>query len=186
MKRKVGWVKRLEPFEYVPFFGSQSSKADIAHPLRGRWWVMIQRCYYRGSTNYKAYGARGVTVCCRWFTFANYLEDVVKLPGYVESKVLGGELCLDKDYKCSNQYNPESCRWITPQDNAAYKGRPVQIGTRLYVSTSEAARQTGLCAATLDHYLNGERGLPIRQTNPMWLFPITIPKREGYVLRYLE
>jgi hypothetical protein len=63
---------------------------------------MIARCYKRSATNFKWYGARGVTVCARWRSFDNFLADMGEKP-----------TGLTLDRKDSNgNYEPRNCRWL--------------------------------------------------------------------------
>ena len=38
------------------------------------WKWMMSRCFDSWNASYPAYGGRGITVCERWLTFANFLE----------------------------------------------------------------------------------------------------------------
>ena len=49
---------------------------DTGTPEHEAWMAMRQRCENPNSTNYKNYGAKGVTVCARWSWYANFLEDM--------------------------------------------------------------------------------------------------------------
>ncbi|HZP39251.1 MAG TPA: hypothetical protein VFE48_22405 [Methylomirabilota bacterium] len=48
------------------------------HPIYRAWDNMIQRCTNPNHKDWKKYGAVGVTVCERWRTFANFLEDTIE------------------------------------------------------------------------------------------------------------
>ena len=63
------------------------------------WFKMIERCYNPKCEAYKNYGAIGITVDPRWFSFENFLEDLKELPGYHESKYGKDKYNLDKDIK---------------------------------------------------------------------------------------
>lgn len=45
-------------------------------PTYNSWRAMIYRCTYERHPYYPDYGGRGITVCDRWRTFANFLADV--------------------------------------------------------------------------------------------------------------
>ena len=44
------------------------------------WLAMLERCRNPKRASFKWYGARGITVCDRWLTFANFLEDMGERP----------------------------------------------------------------------------------------------------------
>lgn len=44
------------------------------------WRNMIRRCTDDNNKDYKNYGARGITVCERWLSFDNFLEDMGEKP----------------------------------------------------------------------------------------------------------
>lgn len=86
------------------------------------WHNMINRCYNPKSTEWKHYGACGVTVCDRWHCFLDFAHDVPSIPGYDEELFESNSLHLDKDFKQwknqSKQYGPDTCVFITPLVNA--------------------------------------------------------------------
>ena len=48
--------------------------------IYGSWGAMIQRCTNPKNSKYKYYGERGITVCDRWKSFENFLEDMGERP----------------------------------------------------------------------------------------------------------
>src|SRR5438876_10103127 len=73
------------------------------------WNNMIIRCKYPYADNYERYGGRGITVCKRWQTFANFLADMGVCP---PGKTLDR---LDN----SRGYSPANCRWATALEQGA-------------------------------------------------------------------
>lgn len=73
------------------------------HPLQSRWEGMMARCYNQNSTSYKNYGGRGITVCERWWNFANYVIDIGDIP---EGQTLDR---IDND----GDYEPSNVKWST-------------------------------------------------------------------------
>lgn len=63
-----------------------------------KWVNMLHRCYneeyHKIQPTYK-----DCTVCDRWLTLSNFVEDFEFIDGYDRERFLNGELVLDKDIK---------------------------------------------------------------------------------------
>lgn len=67
------------------------------------WSDMRGRCSNPNHRQYADYGRRGITVCDRWQTFANFEADMGQRPE---------GLSLDRRDN-SKGYGPDNCRWAT-------------------------------------------------------------------------
>ena len=93
----------------------QPNKATAEYSrLKLIWSNMLHRCYDRKSISYKSYGAKGVTVCTRWYSFANFYDDVRTLAGWDADLFVAKVITLDKDkLGTSMLYSKEYCCWLT-------------------------------------------------------------------------
>jgi len=64
---------------------------------------MHKRCNSDDERARKVYKDKGITVCDRWFTFENFIEDMKECPI---------DKYLDR-IDSSKGYCPENCRWVT-------------------------------------------------------------------------
>lgn len=105
-----------------------SSPQDRHGHFRSPTWYshkgMLYRCQDPGSNQYANYQARGITVCERWQTFANFLEDMGERP---DGKTLDR---IDND----KGYSKENCRWATLQEQGRNTRR-----SKLTLETATAA-----------------------------------------------
>jgi hypothetical protein len=76
-------------------------------PTYNTWRAMLDRCRRETSKDYCRYGARGVSVCDRWMTFANFLADMGERPAGKS---------LDRWPNGNGNYEPGNCRWATPRE----------------------------------------------------------------------
>ena len=116
-----------------------------ANPTFLSWRDMMRRCYSPRSATARAnYADRGITVCDRWHSLENFVNDMGPRPA---------GLTLDRINNDGN-YEPGNCRWAT---------RAEQNGNRRSVrwlvfngerrSVADWARATGVPAFRIYHRL---------------------------------
>ena len=88
-------------------------------PAYGCWENMRQRCNNPRNTNYKHYGARGITVDPAWDDFAAFLADMGPRPSLKHS--------IERKDNNGN-YNATNCVWATMKQQSQNR-RPRQYAT---------------------------------------------------------
>lgn len=80
------------------------------HPAEYRSWSgMRTRCTNQRFVDWRLYGGRGISVCERWNSFANFFADMGPKPSPKHS--------LDRINSDGN-YEPSNCRWATAKEQA--------------------------------------------------------------------
>jgi hypothetical protein len=70
---------------------------------------MWTRCGNSRTKDFRLYGERGITVCRRWKSYSNFLNDMGRKPSPKHS--------LDR-IDNSKGYRPSNCRWATAKEQA--------------------------------------------------------------------
>lgn len=85
-------------------------------PTYRSWLSMKSRCFQPSSNKWQHYGGAGITVCKRWLSFPNFLQDMgERLPGTTLGRI------GDK-----GNYEPGNCKWQTNKEqgkNGSSNGR---------------------------------------------------------------
>jgi hypothetical protein len=72
--------------------------------------MMIQRTTNPKASKFELYGGRGISVCDRWRTFENFLDDMGPRPAGAS---------LDR-VESDKGYFPGNCRWATIQEQNSH------------------------------------------------------------------
>lgn len=96
---------------------------------------MRSRCYKSTDRGFKNYGARGIRVCARWHSFANFLADVSPRPK--------GMLMERPDN--DGDYGPSNFRWATRKEQNSNRRNCIYVEQDDgRITLKEACRQRGL------------------------------------------
>jgi hypothetical protein len=84
------------------------------------WRHMRNRCHLLTHPRYAEWGGRGITVCERWHTFENFLDDMGQPPdGYSIDRIDN-----------NSGYFKDNCRWSDKYEQAQNKNWPLGTGVR--------------------------------------------------------
>lgn len=114
------------------------------------WANMMRRCYEPTNQRFDRYGGRGITVCDRWHSYANFRADIGPRPE---------GLTLERINNDGN-YEPSNCKWATVREQARNRRT-----THMITHNSETmcladwAKRIGRNVTTIR--LRIERGLPM-------------------------
>lgn len=125
--------------------GESNSRLQKETPEHSVWSGMISRCTNEKATEYSNYGGRGISVCDRWLSYANFLEDMGRRPSQEHS--------IDR-IDNEKGYSPGNCRWATRKEQCRNKRTNRLITARGETKTiAEWAEITGLRFGTISERL---------------------------------
>lgn len=81
------------------------------------WTKMNDRCNSQNASEYKWYGGRGVSICDRWKSFNNFLQDMGERPKGTS---------LDR-IDVNGNYEPSNCKWSNIKEQANNTQRNIFI-----------------------------------------------------------
>lgn len=117
------------------------------------WSAMKKRCLNPEHRNFRDYGGRGIAVCARWLTFANFLADMGERPA---------GMSLDR-IDNSAGYDPANCRWATVREQNNNKRGNTLLSFNGEVRTiSQWSELIGIKDCTLSERLR--RGWSVERT----------------------
>ena len=122
------------------------------------WYRMLKRCYNPNDKMYKFYGALGVTVCERWYCFANFLNDIIYIPNFYYWYNYPGKYEFDKDSlqegvpTSQKVYSPETCQFILTEYNSKLSAvtKHNNVTTSEYYGLYATPYGTYQCTITID------------------------------------
>lgn len=112
----------------VGYFGEPVGFTKAIHRREyAVWYDILQRCYDPNCSEYSSYGGSGITVCERWFCFANFFYDFTHMDKYDLWKKYPRKYEMDKDLLQPNTpkhmmvYSPTTCCIIDKYYNTILK-----------------------------------------------------------------
>jgi len=119
-------------------------------PTYNSWRGMVERCMPSNP-----YGVRGVSICARWRSFQNFLDDMGERPPGCE---------IDR-IDLRKGYNPKNCRWLDERTNKQLRTHTVLTKEKRDkiltmrkggMSYSVIAKEIGVSKSCVGQFIRGE------------------------------
>lgn len=126
-----------------------------------RVWAGIKnRCYNEKASNYKYYGAKGITMCSEWKNSFEKFHDWAFENGYDETA--NAQSCTIDRIDITKGYYPDNCRWVdhTVQCNNQTSNKLFSFNSKT-MTMAEWARETGINYSTLRERIR--KGVPFEE-----------------------
>lgn len=109
------------------------------------WRTMLARCNNPKHKSFHDYGGRGIKVCERWMTAANFFADMGQRPSARHT--------IERINNSGN-YEPSNCRWATMAEQCKNRRNSVVVtAAGQALSLSEWAQKTGIGLSTIKERL---------------------------------
>lgn len=130
------------------------SKLGSSSRLYQIWAGILTRCENTKHPNYRLYGARGITVCKEWRTYANF-EAWALANGYDPDKG-AREQSIDR-IDVNGNYFPSNCRWANRVEQQNNTRKNVFLSYNGETKTlAQWANVLGICYSTfMSRYSRG-------------------------------
>lgn len=123
------------------------------HSMYNIWQGIIRRCENQKCKAYPRYGGRGITVCERWHTLENFIEDMEPRPAGMSIERIDN----------NSNYEPSNCRWSSAKEQANNTRSNRRLTLNGETRTlSGWAEKLGLAVGTISSRLNRD-GWPIEK-----------------------
>lgn len=143
----------LKSKRMIKYGKERKTHGDTNSRLFSIWTSMKKRCYYKNSTSYKNYGARGIEVCNEWKNNYSAFKKWALDNGYDEN------LTIDR-INTDKNYTPNNCKWSTRKEQNRNKrnNKLINYNGKL-LTQSEVCEITGLSKYEVSkRFQKSERG----------------------------